>query len=220
MPKGSRLRLLFPTRKTAHLPVRRFPGKLGHPILSSRTRPGSERRAAAVRSEAVGRTTRPRARHIHVCVYVCHGLLAAIVIRLLISVVIICILSHLYHYHVYFYRFVIRLSLPSSSSSSSSSSSPSLWMAAPPRTRVSRRTAGWRLRPGPAPVCCARWAPSDVCRVSTGVTFDRGYLSACPLEGFTGAHAYIISNWRGVPQGCPQGQTLRALLLRGTSALR
>ena len=56
-------------------------------------------------------------------------------------------------------------------------------------------------------------------RVSTEVTFGRGDLSVCPLGGFTGAHAQLISNWRGVPQGYPQGQTLRALLPRGTSVL-
>ena len=50
--------------------------------------------------------------------------------------------------------------------------------------------------------------------VSTEVTFGRGDLRVCPLESFTGAHEYIVSNWRG------QGQTLRALLLRGTSVLR
>ena len=43
--------------------------------------------------------------------------------------------------------------------------------------------------------------------------------SVCPLGGFTGARESLISNGRGVPQGCPQGQTLRALLLRGTSVL-
>ena len=56
-------------------------------------------------------------------------------------------------------------------------------------------------------------------RVSTKVTFGRGDLSICPLGGFTGAQEHLISNWRGVPQGCPQGQTLRALLLRGTFVL-
>ena len=30
--QSSRLRLLLPTRKPAHLPVRSFPGKLGRPI--------------------------------------------------------------------------------------------------------------------------------------------------------------------------------------------
>ena len=39
----------------------------------------------------------------------------------------------------------------------------------------------------------------------------------CPLGGFMGAQEYLSSSWRGVPQGSPQGQTLRALLLRGTS---
>ena len=47
----------------------------------------------------------------------------------------------------------------------------------------------------------------------------RGDLSVCPLGGFTGACEYIISAWRGVDLGSPQGQTLRALLLRGTSVL-
>ena len=54
-------------------------------------------------------------------------------------------------------------------------------------------------------------------RVSTEVTFGRGDLSVCPLWGFAGAHEQLISNWRGVPHWPPQGQTLRALLLRGTS---
>ena len=61
--------------------------------------------------------------------------------------------------------------------------------------------------------------PEPHSRLSTEVTFGRGDLSVCPLEGFPGAHESLISNWRGVPQGSPQGQTLRALLLRGTSAL-
>ena len=60
-------------------------------------------------------------------------------------------------------------------------------------------------------------APDTGSRVSKEVTFDRGDLSVCPLRGFTGACEHLISNWRGVPQGPPQGQTL--LLLRGTSAL-
>ena len=46
------------------------------------------------------------------------------------------------------------------------------------------------------------------------------YLSVCPLGGLTGAHECLISNCRGVPQGSPQGQTLRALLLKGTSVPR
>ena len=49
------------------------------------------------------------------------------------------------------------------------------------------------------------------------VAFGRGDLSVCPLGVFVGAHAWLVSNWRGVPQGSPQGQTLRALLLRDTS---
>ena len=56
-------------------------------------------------------------------------------------------------------------------------------------------------------------------RVSTEVTFGRSDLSASPLQGLTGAHEHLISNWRDVPQGSPQGQALRALLLRGTSVL-
>ena len=52
---------------------------------------------------------------------------------------------------------------------------------------------------------------------STSVTFGRGDLGVCPLGGFPGAHESLVSNWRGVPQGSPQGQTLRALLLRCTS---
>ena len=43
--------------------------------------------------------------------------------------------------------------------------------------------------------------------------------SVCPLGGFAGAHGCFISNWRGVPQGSPQGQKLGELLLRGTSVL-
>ena len=56
--------------------------------------------------------------------------------------------------------------------------------------------------------------------VSTEVTFGRGDLSVCPLRGLTGAHECLVSTWRGVPKGSPQGQTLRALLLRGTSVLQ
>ena len=37
---------------------------------------------------------------------------------------------------------------------------------------------------------------------------------------YTGAQDSLISKWRGVPQGSLRGQTLRVLLLRGTSALR
>ena len=51
------------------------------------------------------------------------------------------------------------------------------------------------------------------------ITFGRGDLGVCPLGGSTGARECLVSNWRGVPQGSPQGQTLRALLLRGTSIL-
>ena len=47
----------------------------------------------------------------------------------------------------------------------------------------------------------------------------RGDLSVCPLGGLTRAHEHLISDRRGVPQGSPQGQTQRALLLRGTSVL-
>ena len=57
-------------------------------------------------------------------------------------------------------------------------------------------------------------------QVSTEVTFGLGDLSVCPLGGFVGAHEWFIYTWRGVPQGSPQGQTLRALLLRGTSVPR
>ena len=53
-------------------------------------------------------------------------------------------------------------------------------------------------------------------RVNTEVTFGRGHLSVCPLGGFTGAQEWFVSDWRGVPLGSPQGQTLWALLLRGT----
>ena len=52
------------------------------------------------------------------------------------------------------------------------------------------------------------------------MTFGRGDLSARPLGGFMGDREWFVSNWRGVPQGYPQGQTLKALLLRGTSVLR
>ena len=57
-------------------------------------------------------------------------------------------------------------------------------------------------------------------RVGTEVvTFGRGGLSVCPLGGFAGAHEWFLFNWKGVPQRAPQGQSLRALLLRGTSVL-
>ena len=56
-------------------------------------------------------------------------------------------------------------------------------------------------------------------RVSADVTFGRGDLSVCPRGVFIGARECLVSNWRGVPQGSPQGQTLRALLLRDTSVL-
>ena len=59
----------------------------------------------------------------------------------------------------------------------------------------------------------------DQSRVSTEVTFGRGDLGVCPLGDCLWAHELLIYNWRGVPQGSPQGQTLRALLLRGTSVL-
>ena len=52
-----------------------------------------------------------------------------------------------------------------------------------------------------------------VTRVSTEVTFCRGDLSVCPSEAFAGAHEWFISKRKSVPQGSPQGQTLRALLL-------
>ena len=55
-------------------------------------------------------------------------------------------------------------------------------------------------------------------RVSTDVTFGRGDLSVCPLGGFIGALEHLISTWRGIPQGSPQGQPLRALLLSSTCA--
>ena len=48
-------------------------------------------------------------------------------------------------------------------------------------------------------------------RESTEVTFGRGDLSFCPLGGLTGAPEWRISDWRGVPQGSPWGQTLVAL---------
>ena len=63
-------------------------------------------------------------------------------------------------------------------------------------------------------------APRGLFQDSAVVTFGRGDLSVCSRGGFLGAQEYIISNWRGVPQGSPQGQTLRAPLLRGTSVLR
>ena len=49
-------------------------------------------------------------------------------------------------------------------------------------------------------------------RVSTEVTFGRGDLSVCPLRGFTGAQECLTFNRRVVPQGSPQGQTLKASL--------
>ena len=49
---------------------------------------------------------------------------------------------------------------------------------------------------------------------STEVTFGRGDLSVCPLGGFVGAPEWFISNRRGVPQACPQGQALRALCVK------
>ena len=56
-------------------------------------------------------------------------------------------------------------------------------------------------------------------RVNTEVTFGRGDLRVYPLWGLTGAHECFISDLRGVPQGSPQRQTLRALLPRGISVL-
>ena len=53
-------------------------------------------------------------------------------------------------------------------------------------------------------------------RVSTEVTFGRGDLSVSPLGGFTGAQKGFFL----LGEGSPQRQTLRALLLRGTSVLR
>ena len=75
----------------------------------------------------------------------------------------------------------------------------SRWRRAPPLRRRTRARAEWR-------------------RVSTQGTFGRGDLSVCPpIQGFTGAHERLISNWRGVPQGSPWGQRLRPFLLWGTS---
>ena len=51
------------------------------------------------------------------------------------------------------------------------------------------------------------------------MTFGRGDPGVCPLGGFIGAQEYLVSNWRGVSQGSPQGQPLMALLLRGISVL-
>ena len=57
-------------------------------------------------------------------------------------------------------------------------------------------------------------------RVSTEVTFGRGDLSVCPLGGFTWGQRNVLFLTGGVsPQGSPQGQTLRAPLLRGASVL-
>ena len=70
-------------------------------------------------------------------------------------------------------------------------------------------TAGQRADPGQA----------REARVSAEVSFGRGDLSVCPLGVSTGAHGCPIFVWRRVPQASPQGRTLRALLLRGTSVL-
>ena len=48
-------------------------------------------------------------------------------------------------------------------------------------------------------------------RVSAEVaTFGRGDLSVCPLGISIGAQECLLSNWRGVPPGSSQRQTLRA----------
>ena len=55
------------------------------------------------------------------------------------------------------------------------------------------------------------------CPASTEGTFGRGDLCVCPLGGLVGAPGRLVSHWSGVPKLSPQGQTLRAPLLRGTS---
>ena len=46
-------------------------------------------------------------------------------------------------------------------------------------------------------------------RAGAGGTFGRGDLAVCPLGGCTEAQECLISDWRVVPQGSPQGQALR-----------
>ena len=77
----------------------------------------------------------------------------------------------------------------------------------------------WRPRICPHPSPSWLWMRVLLRVISTEVTFGRGDLSVCPLGGFPGAHEYLLSNRRVVPQGAPQGRTLRALLRRGTSVL-
>ena len=50
------------------------------------------------------------------------------------------------------------------------------------------------------------WGCGTVGQGSTEVPLRRSALSVCPLGGLAGAHEYLISNWRGVFQGSPQGQ--------------
>ena len=49
--------------------------------------------------------------------------------------------------------------------------------------------------------------------------FGRGDLSVCPHQGFAGAQEQTYFQLKECPQGSPQGQTLGAPLLRGTSVL-
>ena len=55
-------------------------------------------------------------------------------------------------------------------------------------------------------ICAPRKGES---RVGTEGTFGRGDLSVCPHGGLAVAHEYLISYWRGIPQGSPKGQTLK-----------
>ena len=61
----------------------------------------------------------------------------------------------------------------------------------------------------------ARRAP----RLGTEATFSpsRTWCLSPLAECLTGAQEYVASSWKGVPLGSPQGQTLGALLLTGTS---
>ena len=51
----------------------------------------------------------------------------------------------------------------------------------------------------------SRSSSSSSSRGNTAVTFGRGDLRVCPLGGLTGAREWLISNWKGVWKGVPQG---------------